>query len=432
MTGLLDCNNFFVSCERVFNPRLRNRPVVVLSNNDGCIVALSNEAKALGLRRGNPLFQVKHICDREGVAVLSGNHRLYGDLSSRVMATVSETTGSAHVYSVDECFIDFGGWQGDDCVAAGRELVRKIRRATGIPTSLGIAPTKTLAKIASRFAKRYPAYRCVCIIDNEYRRRRALELTEAGDVWGIGRKLVKRLANYGITHAIHLADRPAEDVEKMLNITGVRTWKELNAIPCIDIDTIEGYGEDAPMQKQICCSRSFGSMISDRRQMSEAFALFATIITRRMRARNIAAAGLTVFIHTNRHREDLPSYFASAYRQLDQPTADTMTIAQAAESAMRSIFRPGYCYKRAGITITDLCDSRHIQQSLFADNADVERRKRLMATVDLINSSSLSHDRVHIASYMPIECVAKCEQRSPDFSTRMSDIIKVNTTHNGL
>ncbi len=226
MTGLIDCNNFFVSCERVFNPRLRNIPVVVLSNNDGCVVALSNEAKALGLKRSDPYFRIKDICAHNGVAVLSGNHRLYGDISSRVMATIAEIAGETEPYSIDESFVHFDpAFTCADAEKAGREMVRRVRRNVGIPTSLGISCNRTLAKAAARFAKRYPAYRSVCIIDNEERRRRALELTALADVWGIGRRLRRRLANYGLVRAIDFADWPERNAEAVLNITALHTWR---------------------------------------------------------------------------------------------------------------------------------------------------------------------------------------------------------------
>lgn len=430
MTGLIDCNNFFVSCERIFNPRLRSIPVVVLSNNDGCIVALSNEAKALGLKRGNPYFQIEAICKRHGVAVLSGNHRLYGDISGRVMATIASVAGSVQVYSVDECFIDFDGWSNARLTDAGREIVRRVRRDVGIPTSLGIAPSKTLAKVASRFAKRYPAYRSVCLIDSDEKRRKALALTDIADVWGVGRRLVKRLGNYGIHTALDLADRPQADVEHMLNVTGVRTWQELNGTPCIEIDTIDASG-DTPLQKQMCCTRSFGHLITELPELEDAVALFATIISRRLRERHTATSGVGVFINTNVFRNDLPQYCNSAYHQLAEATNDTMTIATAARMALRAIYRRGYGFKRAGIYLTDLSDARCLQPSLFTDEADRSRRTRLMQVLDSLNASSLSHDRVHIASYMPVESVVKCEKRSPNYSTRLQDIITIHTD-NGL
>ncbi|MDE6575539.1 MAG: Y-family DNA polymerase [Muribaculaceae bacterium] len=423
MTGLIDCNNFFVSCERVFAPRLRNVPVVVLSNNDGCIVALSNEAKALGLRRGNPFFKVKSLCEANNVAVLSGNHRLYGDISSRVMNTIASFVDDIAVYSIDEAFISIDTDNYAEAEKMGRELVRRIRRNVGIPTSLGLSSTKTLAKIASHFAKKYPAYRCVCAIDNEMRRRRALELTPVGDVWGIGRRLVKRLAPYGISTAAHLADMPKSDLEKILDLTGMRTWRELNGISCVDIETCDS------LPKQTVCSRSFASDIYELSRLEDAFAIFATIITRKMRRHGLAAVSVSVFLHTNSHREDLPQYSNTASVSLSEATADTSAVAAAAQEALRRIFRKGFGYKRAGIIIPELVDERYVQPSLFENPVDRERRGRLMKVLDTINSASPTHDSVHIASYMPLETCVRCEKRSPEYTTRLDDIIKVNTTY---
>lgn len=424
MIGLIDCNNFFVSCERVFNPRLRTIPVVVLSNNDGCIVALSNEAKAVGLRRGDPLFKVKDLCERHNVATLSGNHRLYGDISSRVMATIASVAGDVNVYSIDECFIDFSMCAGyAEAVDMGREIVRRVRRDCGIPTSLGIADTATLAKVASRFAKKYPAYRGVCAIDNELRRRRALELTAIGDVWGVGRKLVKRFAAYGIATAAHFADMPEADVAKIVNINGLRTWRELNGQACVELD------EHEVAHKQMCCTRSFGSMLTEYSQLADVFALFATSIGRRMREQGYAAKSIGIFMHTNSRRPDLPQYCPSAFVPLSEPSNDTMVIAHAAHRGLRSVFRTGYAYKRAGIIVSEVVGADAAQPSLFGDAAGRERRRRLMAVVDGLNASSLSHDRVHIASYVPVESCVRCEQRSPLYSTKLSDIIIVNTDY---
>lgn len=423
MTGLIDCNNFFVSCERVFNPRLRGVPVAVLSNNDGCMVALSNEAKAIGLKRGDPYFKVKEMCDRFNVAVLSGNHRLYGDISARVMDTIASVAGDVSIYSIDEAFIDLSLFDGEGLESLGREIVRRVRRNTGIPASLGIAPTKTLAKIASHFAKKYLAYRGVCFIDNETRRRKALELTPIGDVWGVGRRLLKRFGAYGITHAIQYADMAPDDVEKIVNVAGQRTWRELNGISCVDIED-----HDAG-RKQMCCTRSFGNSISSFGQLCDVFALFATIVTRRLREHHLAAKGMSVFLQTNSFRTDQPQYCPSAYALLMEPTSDTMQIATAAHQAVHGIFRTGYAFKRAGIMITELVPESAAQMSLFGDSDDRERRRRLMSVVDGINASSLSHDRVHIASYMPAESCVNCGHRSPNYSTCIKDIIKINTNY---
>ena len=422
MVGLIDCNNFFVSCERIFRPALRGIPVVVLSNNDGCVVALSNEAKAAGLKRGDPYFKIKDVCERIGCAVVSGNHRLYGDISSRVMNTVASVVGDVCVYSIDEAFIDFGAICDRDLEEIGRAIVRKVRRDVGVPAPLGIAPTNTLAKVASRFAKKYPAYRGVCLVNSEDKRRKALELTDIGDVWGIGRHLLKRFSAYGISKAIHFADMPFGDVEKIVNIAGQRTWRELNGVPCTQVED-----HDASQQKQICCTRTFGKSITDIRQLSDAFALFSTIISRRMREKHIVAENIGIFLQTNPRRPDLPQYCPSGFSQLPEPSNDTSVIAGAAHRALYGIYRTGYAFKRAGIMVHEVLPEHASQPSLFGDSADRERRRRLMSVVDALNSSSLSHDRVHIASYMPMESIVRCELRSPNYSTSISDIINVKT-----
>lgn len=423
MLGLIDCNNFFVSCERVFDPRLRDVPVIVLSNNDGCACALSNEAKALGIRRGDPYFKVKSICDANGVKVLSGNHRLYGDMSSRVMATIAGLVPDIEIYSVDECFIHFDdGWSADDCVSAGREIVRRVRRCTGIPTALGIAPTKTLAKIAARFAKKYPAYHAVCPVDTDERRRKALALTALDDVWGIGRRLNRRLANYALANALAFADWSEENVRAVLAIPGVRTWKELNGIAAVADDV-----HDAP-RKSLCCSRTFASNITDRAALDDAFAFFATNIARRLRRQKSAATGVTAFIHTNPHRPDLPQYCNSAFCPLDEPTADTMAIAEAAHRALAAIYRPGFGFKRGGIFIPDAVPANSAQPSIFGDPALRERSRRLMSVLDAINESAIAHDTVHIASYMPAESHVRCERRSKGYTNSLSEIINIRTS----
>lgn len=426
MIGLIDCNCFFVSCERIFNPKLRRTPVIVLSNNDGCAVALSPEAKQLGIRRGDPYFRIRELCKANNVHVLSGNHRLYGDISSRVMATIASVTGSVDVYSIDEAFIPFDNWPVDELVEAGREIVRRVRRDVGIPTALGIAPTMTLAKLADRFAKKYPAFRSVCLIGTDEQRRRALELTPVGDVWGIGRKLTRRLGCYGIVTAADFAGRTGEEVKEMLNVVGHRTWLELNGVPAVVPDDTEA------LQSSMCCSRSFAEDISDFAPLTDAFAAFATIVSRRLRERRLAAGGVGVFLHTNHFHPEREQLHATGYHNFEEPTNDTMTIVRGVLEALRNAYRPGYPYKRAGILISDLSDADQMQRSLFIDDKQRERSKRLMAVLDELNASSISHDRVHVASYMPIESLVRCEQRSPYYSTRLSDVITVNTPRYGL
>lgn len=422
MIGLIDCNNFFVSCERVFNPALRGKPVVVLSNNDGCAVALSNEAKAVGIKRGDPLFKVKDLVDRHHVHIMSGNHRMYGDMSSRVMATISEVVPDIEIYSIDECFLFVDGIGRDKLPAVGYDLVRRVRRNTGIPVSLGLAHTKTLAKIASKFAKKYPGYHGVSIIDTDGQRRKALALTPVADVWGIGRRLLRRMYQNRIETALDLAERPAADIRRIINnVTGERTWRELNGEPCIDPEMTP------PDKKQICCSRSFATLIYDIDKLSEAMAAFAAIAARKLRRQGSAASALTVFIHTNPFRDDLDQYHASGYRCLDQATDDTLTLTTAAIEALKGIYRKGYGFKKAGVLISDIVKAGGVQPSLFADARDVERRSRLMRTMDHINNMINTHDMVHVATRRPLDSCVRCQHGSRQYSTRMSDIINIRT-----
>lgn len=423
MIGLIDCNNFFVSCERVFDPSLRNRPVIVFSNNDGCAVALSNEAKKLGLKRGDPFFKIRHVCETNSVTTLSGNHKLYGDMSSRVMAVISSVVPRIEEYSIDECFLDLDGWPAGRLVDIGRDVVRKVRRYTGIPASLGIAPTKTLAKIAARFAKNYPAYKSCCIIDDEAKREKALSMTDVSDVWGVGRRIRRKLADYNITTALQLARLNEHEIHQLFNITGEKTWLELNGHPCIDIDT-----QPEP-QKQMCCSRSFGDSIDSFDDLKTAVAAFAASVGRRLRRHRQKALSVSVFVRTNTFRPDLPQYYNTAYRKLPEATSDTMSLTAEAVECLKIIYREGFKYKKAGIFITELTDDGVVQQSLFGDAEDRTRRARLMSVIDRINGCSLANDTVHTAAYIPVDRYVRRENLSRLYSTRLSDIIKINCNY---
>ena len=422
MIGLIDCNNFFVSCERVFNPAVRTKPVIVFSNNDGCAVAISNEAKALGVKRGDPYFKIKGACNAYGIEIYSGNHKLYGDMSTRVMAVLSAIVPEIDIYSIDEAFLHFETFDRSTLQSTGRDIVRKVRRFTGIPTSLGIAETRTLAKVAARFAKKYPGYRSCCVIDNEEKRRKALELTPLREIWGVGRRLSRKLNDHGIITGLQLADLPVDAVEDLFNVSGKKTWMELNGSPCI------GFEPD-DQQKQMMCSRSFGKFLTTFDDLAAAVAAFASTVGRKMRERSLCAVSLSVFLYTDGFRSDLPQYYNTAHRTLSEPTADTLTITAAATDALRSIFRKGFAYKKAGLMISELTDSNHIQQSLFSNPADRERRRRLMETVDSINRCTIGHDTVHSGSYSPIDNFLRREKPSRLFSTRLSDIITINCNH---
>lgn len=420
MVGLIDCNNFFVSCERVFRPGLRDKPVVILSNNDGCAVAISNEAKALGIRRGQPFFQFNRMVDTHGVIAFSGNHRLYGDMSSRVMATLNAMLDHVEVYSIDEAFIDLPESLGD-LAEYGHYLTTKILHDTGIPVSLGIASTKTLAKIGAHFAKRYPGYRSVCMIDTPEKIRKALSLTPVDDVWGIGRRQSARLRRYGITTALALADMPEDSVKHLFNITGQRTWRELNGEPCIEY-------VDTPAERQtLTCSRSFASDIHDLDALTEAIAGFSANVGRRLRRQHCCATSLSVFVATNRFHEHEAQYFNCASISLPEPADDDLSLTKAAMQALKTIYREGYGYKKAGVTLTRIVSRSHRQLSIFSDIDSIERRSSLMHTIDRINATATSgHHLVHLASAgHGIGDKVRCEHQSRSFTTSLPDIIRV-------
>lgn len=390
MFGLIDCNNFYVSCERVFRPDLEGIPVVVMSNNDGCAVAMSNEAKALGITRGRPIFEVREIIRRNNVVTLPGNHRRYGDISSRVMAAIESLVGNVEVYSIDEAFINFPPGNREEHEELARQIVRRIRRWTGIPTSIGIARTRTLAKVAARFAKKYQGYRGVCVIDSEDKRRKALELTDIGDVWGIGRRMRDKLRSIGITKASEFADLKPDNVMHLMNVVGQRTWNELNGIACIDVDPESGVA-----RQEISTTRTFSPSLTDLAQIEQAVAAFTNIAARKLRRQGSCAGGISVFLQTNQYRTELPQYNNSAYRHLTEPTSDTIQLVKEAVAALRSIYRKGLLYRRAGVHITDIVPASGVQLSLFGSPLERQRRIKLMELLDRQGNTSIGYIQSH-------------------------------------
>lgn len=370
----MDCNNFYASCERVFNPTLNGKPVIVLSNNDGCVIARSNEAKALGIKMGVPVYQIKDEIQKYGIAVFSSNYTLYGDMSSRVMSILSSLAPEIEIYSIDEAFINLDGI--NDLQTLGEKIVSQVVRGTGIPVSIGIAPTKTLAKIANKFAKKYPAYNRLCIIDTEEKRIKALQLLEIGDVWGLGRRQAAKLEKQGVRTAYDFTELPGSWVRKNMTVVGERTWKELRGLSCIDMEAAP------PAKKQICTSRSFGKMVEDIGTMSEAIATHASTCAKKLRQQKSYAMSLMVFIHTNNFREDLPQYWKNTIIRLPVPTNDTLEIVHYALEGLKSIFMPDYQYKKAGVIITEIVTSA--QLGLF-DTVDREKREKLMQAIDKVN-----------------------------------------------
>jgi len=370
--ALVDGNNFYASCERVFQPELRNRPLVVLSNNDGCCIARSAEAKALGIRMAQPIFEVPAEIRRR-LAVRSANFTLYGDMSARVVAILREAAPRVEVYSVDESFLDLRGVR--DRVAFAHDLRTKIHRWTGIPNCIGIAPTKTLAKLANRQAKRGEG-----VVDLTDAAVRAQVLAEfpVADVWGVGPSYAARLAERGITTAAHLRDAPLDDILSAFGVTLARTVRELQGQSCMELEEVE------PDRQQIMVSRSFGQRVEDHAAVGQALATFCIRAAEKLRARGLVAAAMGVFATTDTFRAELRQHHPHRMVNLAVPTSDTRLLLTALRGVLdRRFLREGCGYKKAGIWLTDLARPRDLQGDLFSPPTAGD--DRLMATMDAIN-----------------------------------------------
>jgi DNA polymerase V len=398
----------------VFNPALNGKPIVVLSNNDGCVIARSNEAKVLGIKMGVPAYQIKDLVSSHEVAVFSSNYTLYGDMSGRVMSILAGLAPELEVYSIDEAFINLDGIQ--DIQLLGTKIVNKVTCGTGIPVSLGIAPTKTLAKVANKFAKKYPAYNRLCIIDTEEKRIKALKLTDITDVWGIGRRQATKLEKQRVKTAYDFTQLPGSWIRKNMTVVGERTWKELRGISCIDMESAP------PAKKQICTSRSFGKMLTDIDTMAEAIATHASTCAKKLRQQKSYAMSLMVFIHTNNFREDLPQYWKNTVIHLPVPTNDTLEIVHYALAGLKTIFIQGYQYKKAGVIITEITEGA--QMGLF-DKIDRTKREQLMQTIDQINGKHSQLVKLAIQG-SGRDWKLKQEQLSQRYTTDINEILTIN------
>lgn len=418
--GLVDCNNFYCSCERVFHPDLCRRPVVVLSNNDGCVISRSEESKALGVKMGAPFYQVKDLLEQQGVVVFSSNYNLYGDMSRRVMGLLARFAPRIEVYSIDEAFIDLTGIS--EVVEKGRALVAGIRKGIGIPVSMGIAPTRTLAKMASKFAKKYPGYRGVCMIDTDERREAALRLFDIADVWGIGRRQASKLRGVGVNTAYDFTQRPADWVRSRFAVTGLRTWKELRGEDCISVDEL-------PHKQSICTSRSFANYGLDcLADVEEAVANHAAQCCRKLREQGTACASLTVFTHTSMFNEHVPSDYIQADWHFDVATNSLSEIVEAAVGLLRRRWKAdgAFRYKRAGVIVWNITPSYGVQGSLF-DTVDRGKQERLMQSIDKINHIyGHAQVRVAIQGYSK-RWHLKTEHLSSQYTTDLSQSILLHT-----
>ena len=417
MYGLLDCNNFYASCERVFNPSLNGKPVVVLSNNDGCVIARSSEAKALGIPMGEPAYKLKKLIESNQVHVFSSNYVLYGDMSHRVMNTVASFVPDMEIYSIDEAFLLLEGFENIDLKTLGEKIVRTVTRNTGIPVSMGIAPTKTLAKVANKFAKKYKNYKGVCIIDTDEKREKALKMTGIGDVWGIGRRYSKKLQYYSINTAWDFTQRTKSWVRHTMGIVGERTWMELRGTPCFEM-------EIPSAKKSICTSRSFGERLTEMAPISEAVANFAASCAEKLRHQHSLASVIMVFIHTNPFATNQPQYYNQTVIQLPVPTNDSTELINFALNGLKSIFKEGYRYKKAGVIVSEIVHERPLQGDLF-DTRDREKFNKVMRVMDNLNES-FGRQKVKIAAQgFDRKWKLKNEKLSPCFTTKLDDVLVV-------
>lgn len=429
--ALVDVDNAYVSCERSFRPDLWGKAVVVLSNNDGCVVARSNEAKAMGIQEGTPYFQLPQLFPGKEIYAFSSNYELYADMTRRLMNIIRNNCPEFHRYSIDEGFCVLDGMSHMDLKAWGEDLHKKIFKGLGMPVSIGIARTKTLAKMASKYAKRYPGYHHCCMIDTDEKREKALSLFPIGDVWGIGRRWQERLAGLQVTNALGFAKLSRSFVRSTFNVVAERTWMELNGIDCIPIDDME-----MVTKKSVCTSRSFPNMLTNMSDIRTHVANYAAKCAQKLRQQKSVAGIVGVFIDTNHFRDDLPQYGMFRTVALLTPSNSTQVIVDAALKGLKMAFIQGFQYKRAGVLLMDLSPASAIQTNYIDfDPERYSKMQKIDAAVDKINKKNGTETVVlgsqqytakngkgkagHFADAI------KHDLKSPCYTTRWSDIIVV-------
>lgn len=415
MYALVDCNNFYASCERVFNPALNGKPIVVLSNNDGCVIARSNEAKALGIPMGAPAYQYQPVFERHQITVFSANFPLYGDMSHRVMSILSQYSPEQEIYSIDECFLNLAGIR-EELHAYSIKMRNHVLKWTGIPVSVGIAPTKALAKLANRIAKKFPertqgAY----VIDTEEKRIKALKWLTVEDVWGIGRRGAKKLRAAGINTAYQFTQLSKAWVLKNMTIVGLRLQDELNGISVLEM-------EPAELKQSIAVTRTFEQEYSNFEEVSERITTFTVAGAEKLRKQHSLCQAVSVFIETSRFREPDEQYSNSIVVKLPFATLSSMEIVKFAQEGLKKIYRKGYRYKRAGVVLMHFVQEENLQRSLFF-NSD-PRHAPLMSAVDKLNGKYGSH-KIRLASQDTKVWKMKQEKLSRHFTTNINEIIEV-------
>lgn len=427
MFALVDCNNFYASCERVFQPMLEGKPIVVLSNNDGCVVARSNESKVLGIPMGVPLFKIRDLIRQHDIKYFSSNYQLYGDMSARVMNILQSCCNDIEIYSIDEAFLKLNFYHGDEAsnVEFCSKIRKKIKKFTGLPVSAGIGPTKTLAKLANYIAKKNPQVKGIFSLTNISKHETILNKISVGEVWGIGRAHEQRLQNAGIKTVWDLCNAPENWIKKEMNVVGLRTVKELKGFPCYQLEPPE------TLRQNIVVSRSFQKDVSDISQLEEAIANHATRLGEKLRGFNLRVNVVTVFLVHNRFKEkinNVQSSYLSKSVELPMPTADTVSIIKVATQIITDLYQKGFSFKKTGIMASDLRNNNFLQTNLFADTEDALRRESLMRIVDKINHK-MGKSTVQFCTAMRTEKKdwgLKSEFISPCFTTAWSEILTIN------
>ena len=417
MFALVDCNNFYASCERVFNPSLNGKPVVVLSNNDGCVIARSNEAKALGIPMGAAAFEFKKLFEKNNVYIFSSNYALYGDMSSRVMNILTNYTPEIEIYSIDEAFLKFDGFELFDLNELGTTIKKTVTKGTGIPISIGFANSKALAKVANRISKKFPERTKGCyIIDTEEKRIKALKWLAIEDVWGIGRRYAYKLKGKGIKNAYEFTQLPDAWVKKHMTIQGLRLKKDLEGKPAMDLE--------APQDKKgIGVTRSFEGMLSEYSEMSERIATYTGSCAEKLRSQQSDCKIIIVFLQTNSFRKDLPQYSKSIKLQLPSPISNGFELNTYAQIGLKAIYKSGYSYKRAGVFVMGLTPTNKRQLNIFsALNPKYDKASKVM---DYLNKS-IGQQKLQLAGEdLGRRWKMKQEQLSKRYSTRLDEIINV-------
>ena len=418
MFALVDCNNFYASCQRAFEPHLRNKPVVILSNNDGCVIARSNEAKALGIPMGAPAFEYKTLFEQNNVSVYSSNYALYGDMSSRVMNILARYSPEIEIYSIDEAFLKFKGFELFDLDQLGLDMQRTVTKGTGIPVSIGFAPTKALAKVANKIAKKYPERtQSVYAIDTEEKRIKALKWTKIEDVWGIGRKHTKRLQAKNIHNAYQFTQLSDDWIRKEMAVVGLRLKHELEGKPTLDL-------EEPKNKKMIATTRSFEKAMTKLEDISERVATYTASCSEKLRKQGSHCNMIMVFVQTNYFRKDQPQYSRNIVINTDFPTNSTIELNHYAQVGLKAIFLEGYHYKKAGVIVMGLTPNNETQLSLF--NTSNPKHQPLMSVIDKMNKSYGTNKIKFANQSLGRQWKMKQEKLSKSFTTRIDEIITIN------